>query len=359
MRCPISFFRKPEFDDYPITTQTVCTRLNGKFSLIELYQSLASIVDPNAISASNQILQIVNKTIEQLGGKNEKIQETVELKALNDTVFAQTLNINMFNIINEENCKNYKFILKQTRENINAIINAYVPCKNFIRYIQYKTLVVGLMPPKKYKIKIRRRVKLQQNVVKIENTKRKPKKSNEAFMNQVTVSICIDDCYINVKIFPDGNLVFTGCRKDNHASLALQLIIKSLNNIGYNVGDEPTIPLKVSMTNKIIKMGFPINREMLDTLINMDEDSGFMSNYDPCEKSSVSVTYNGTNTFTVFLKGTIIHSGKETEKMREPFNKFMNFICDHIEEIMLKNMIVEQIFDKHYNKSSNVIDVSA
>ena len=44
----IVFYNKPKFDDYPITTQTVCAQMRGKFHLSDLYQKLSTIIDPEA-----------------------------------------------------------------------------------------------------------------------------------------------------------------------------------------------------------------------------------------------------------------------------------------------------------------------
>lgn len=366
----IVFYNKPKFDDYPITTQTVCAQMRGKFHLSDLYQKLSTIIDPEARIASNKIIQIMRKTILLLNEnyqtvsqennilssymvsddiddieefRNHVIQQTLELSPSRDD--SETIKSQI-----SPQMKKYKTILRQARTSITTIVDSYVPKNNIIRYVQYKTFVVGLMPAKKYKIKIKRRTRNKQDLVKIENRKKKTKKSNEAFMNQVTISIYVKDGYVNVKIFPDGNLVFTGCRQEYHSALAMDAIMNILRDLNFEI-DAYRPELKVSMTNKIFKLGFNINREMLDTLINDHPELGFESTYDPCDKSSVSVNYQRTNTFTIFLKGTIIHSGKELEKMREPFNKFIDFIDEHIFDIMLENVYINGIFSKHYKNA--------
>lgn len=204
------------------------------------------------------------------------------------------------------------------------------------------------------------------------------------FLNQVTIVMSIGDLILNIMIFKD-NFKIAGCKSMDHAIKAVKLLwdvnIKNLKD-GYtlkknHLGNEhPSFLFRLVMKNVDFKLGFFIDREELNKLMNKKEYSHivYMSqcettghtnvnirifcerpedyNYDcliiPSDKDAYFVKVKDNPykiekkkkdkiTFIVFSSSEIILSGRYDSEMKRAYDFFIKTVFDH------RNIIEEKI----------------
>ena len=108
--------------------------------------------------------------------------------------------------------------------------------------------------------------------------KNKKNKKKNFFRNALTVVMIIDHKLLNFKIPTNGKFQITGCKKNKHAELCVKYMINYFNSIEINKkiniykinGNHFKVIFIIVMTNIDFNVGFLINRENLDRLINRD-----------------------------------------------------------------------------------------
>lgn len=141
------------------------------------------------------------------------------------------------------------------------------------------------------------------------NTKKKrKKKENKTFYNQLTL-IIYSEIYkknINVKLFNNGNIQFTGLKNKYCGEKTIEYIIEYINEsifeneyiketiiknpIQINT-DTPKLvynPLRIVLINSDFDLGFNINRENLYKVIISD---GLFASYEPCIYPGVNIKF--------------------------------------------------------------------
>lgn len=115
-------------------------------------------------------------------------------------------------------------------------------------------------------------VKYQGNVRGVELKKKK--KSSKFFRNAVTVIISVNSKLINLKISANGKFQVTGCKDFENCKLAIKYmfdkIVCKLDTYLEKYDDDIKIIFNNVMTNKDFSVGFIVNRENLDQIINND-----------------------------------------------------------------------------------------
>ena len=207
-------------------------------------------------------------------------------------------------------------------------------------------------------------------------------KKGKHFRNQITVKMLINTKIITIKIFRTGKFHMTGCKEKEHRTLGSVLLLQTIIDLSSN--DTPTyimklnhtqphIVLEIVMTNVDFNLGFDIDQSALDNLIQKLNDPSFYSIYESCINTSVNIkmeykdpptktfetiTLLGNNnfkygttdicpdikpkntrthTFLVFSSSKVIQSGRFYNTEMEPaYNKFIDFIYKHRNEIELK-----------------------
>lgn len=117
-------------------------------------------------------------------------------------------------------------------------------------------------------------VKYQGNTRGVELKKRK--KSSKYFRNAVTIIISVNNKLINLKISSNGKFQVTGCKDFDNCKKAIQylfnIIVKDKQLYFDNCKDKIKIVFNNVMTNKDFSVGFTVNRENLDNIINNDTE---------------------------------------------------------------------------------------
>lgn len=210
------------------------------------------------------------------------------------------------------------------------------------------------------------------------------------FLNQVTIVISIGDIILNIMMFKD-NFKIAGCKEDNDAIEATMIlwedyvgkISKGWRLKPQSIGEEPKFVFRLVMRNVDFKLGFFIDREALNNLMNSPEYIEYVSMsqcettghtnvnikmyarkpigymYDclvmpPGKKSYfVKIPHNPYKpkkdkkekftTFIVFSSSEIILSGRYEENMRNMYEFFVKECVDHRKDI--EECIVEPEVD--------------
>lgn len=208
---------------------------------------------------------------------------------------------------------------------------------------------------------------------------RKKQSKGTHFRNCISIKMVLKDKDIHFKAFKNGTFKLTGCKNDSQAEKAVVEYIKILKKVEkdsrglvlYTVDQEadPEFIFKTVMINIRYKLGFEVNREKLDRLIEgmSDDNVEFYSNFEPTINSSVNIKsptteklkelkcimLNGDkvihatrphesypdkkkyseHTFLVFHSGVVIQSGNNYEEMEKKYNRFIDVVTSHRKEI--------------------------
>lgn len=217
--------------------------------------------------------------------------------------------------------------------------------------------------------------------------KKKGKSDANCMKNSLSMYIKLEEKLINLKIYDNGKFQLTGCKKVSHAEKSVMYMFSIIRRISqlhddiYDIRPTPTGELypvavfKIVMINIKYSIGFEIDREQLDQLMNSN-GSEFISHYEPVVGySGVNIKYSSTNphedmlttikwkggrivktkvsyanyylgllsekdrkkqlrkkhehTHMAFQSGEVLQSGPRYDEMKESYYKFVNFIHDN------------------------------
>lgn len=106
---------------------------------------------------------------------------------------------------------------------------------------------------------------------------KKKKRSTKFFRNAVTVIMFTQGKLINLKISTNGKMQVTGCKEIQHCKSAIIslfniILLDPITYINGEIKEELNIIFNNVMTNKDFFIGFYINRENLDQIINRETE---------------------------------------------------------------------------------------
>lgn len=226
-------------------------------------------------------------------------------------------------------------------------------------------------------------VKYQGNVRGVELKKKK--KSSKYFRNAVTIIISAGGKLINLKISANGKFQVTGCKDYDICEQAIKymfdIIMQDIDKYLQKYNDNINILFNNVMTNKDFSVGFLVNRENLDKIINTDtqhsslletsfgytgvnlkmklhknidrkfncirlntvtkEYTKYKINYNEylkrlTDKEMVKETKDRHITFLVFQSGNVIMSGMNEEFMEDYYNIFFDIINKNMDKVVDK-----------------------
>ena len=213
------------------------------------------------------------------------------------------------------------------------------------------------------------------------------KKQTKYFRNAVTIIMSIDNKFINLKVSTNGKFQVTGCKYFEHCKKSIinvfDIIIDKIDVYLNKYEKYVDILFNNVMTNKDFSMGFQVNREVLDNIINsqtpynslLETSFGYTGinlkmvlkkdiernfkclkiNIDTKEKEEYILTYEKYFskltekeitkeqkkrhiTFLIFQSGNVIMSGINEILMEYYYNEFYKIIeqnYDNIKEKLL------------------------
>jgi hypothetical protein len=238
----------------------------------------------------------------------------------------------------------YKYIKRDKNSIINVIKGNYKKKEKHINTINEKT----------------------KHIRKGVNSKNK---QSTVFLNQVTVSIKVDNKEkpVSVKIFNNGTVHFTGCIDINNlieASYKLCIECKRpiaiLNEDGkvvdINFVDNPDelsidniYDIKIDMINCIFVVPFKIDRSKLQILMKND---GYNVTYDSNRHAGVKISYVSVNkkiTIFVFESGSviIILGSQGFSRINEIYTFIYKYLLSNYDQIVKEdNTIINKILAK-------------
>ena len=217
-------------------------------------------------------------------------------------------------------------------------------------------------------------VKYQGNIRGVELKKRK--KSSKYFRNAVTIIISVNNKLINLKISSNGKFQVTGCKDFNNCKKAIQylfdIIIQEKEKYFKKCEDKVKIIFNNVMTNKDFSVGFSVNRENLDNIINssteynslLETSFGYTGvnlkmKLDP--KIERSFNYMELDTFTKkYTEGqidyqTYVKSLTDKELLKEQKTRHITFLIFQSGNVIMSGM--NEIFmEKYYNIFFDIVN---
>lgn len=302
---------------------------------------------------------------------------------------------------------------------IISFTNIFVNMENFFNYIPVRDIAIERKNNRKKKIEnvfsiddkqeeipsgsivcIKWRNKERGTIIKtasiVRSSNVKKQKRDKYFLNSITTIIYFNndkykDKLINLKITNTGRIQMTGCKDDDLTVTCIRTLINSMNTAKEWTGvdlyqintslssmvvntNDIVIILYTVMKNKNINIGFKINREKLDQLINakyqdyisifdgttsgagvniktkinkweenlpmytIDSNENMKTSFVNSEKvikvftKSSKHNTNKYHTFLCFKSGSCIHSGRGDD-MIEALDKFVKILYDNREEV--------------------------
>lgn len=190
---------------------------------------------------------------------------------------------------------------------------------------------------------------------------KKPSKKTKSFFNQLTVIMRVNETeYMNVKLFKNGSIQITGCKKLSNCNIILNKLIERLNEIVciknndimeeiefiQNKNSIVVSNFKINMINSNFSVNYSINRENLYKLLVDNKTQG---RFEPGIHACVNIKYNISNgglnsqdhkvSIFVFQTGNIIITGaKNANQINEAYNYIINLLTINKSKIMQKNI---------------------
>jgi TATA-box binding protein (TBP) (component of TFIID and TFIIIB) len=181
------------------------------------------------------------------------------------------------------------------------------------------------------------------------------KNLKKIFRNQITLIVNIDvDRYINVKLFKNGSMQFSGCKFLNDANIVInklikkfkeKLIVKTDNELievdfVENVNGLYLSKFKIDLINSNFAVCYMINKESLNKILINNNIICRLSTVHSC----VNIKYKIMNenkyiSIFVFHTGNIIITGaNKPEQIRETYNFIVKFLKMNKTKIIKKNI---------------------
>jgi len=214
--------------------------------------------------------------------------------------------------------------------------------------------------------KIRTLRKKKKRKSKKVDTEKKKKKTN-SFFNQITVEVRVVEgvCdafdkqdIINIKLFKNGSIQMSGCKKIESINIALNKLIERLQVVKAKIENNTIVEkkfvenldklgvydFKIDMINSNYAVNMTINREKLyDILL----EKKIRCRYEPCIHACVTIKYippednevEKVISIFVFEKGSIIITGaKKKSHIISSYNYVNNIIKENREDIEKHNL---------------------
>lgn len=170
--------------------------------------------------------------------------------------------------------------------------------------------------------------------------RRKKKETKNSFHNQISIGIMVDKI-ISIKLFINGSIQITGCKKIDDAVLALEILFNELKMDGLTLQNINN--LRVVMINSNFNIGFKIDRDKLFNLIK----SNVSCSYDKSIHACVDIKYTTNDKIVsifVFESGSIVITGANTlEHINNSYNFISRILLENYKKIVKRNALTNSV----------------
>lgn len=164
---------------------------------------------------------------------------------------------------------------------------------------------------------------------------KKKKESKTYFLNSITVIVMLEDGkMINTKISKNGKFQITGCKSNEHFINCIRYIFSNIRKAESYTGDKicvlkpnethPRMIFNVVMKNIDFKVGFSIQREYLDTF--MEVNTEFTSHYEGSITTGVNIKLKSEHPYEKNLTQLIIEEDDSYQTCLVPYEKYLDFL---------------------------------
>jgi len=171
-------------------------------------------------------------------------------------------------------------------------------------------------------------------------------KERKNFFNQVSISVQVDDIKrINIKLFINGSVQITGCKKMKHMLIGLIKLFEQINDMMY-VDDinklkiENIYDVKIVMINSNFNIGFIVDRDKLFYLIK--NKTKYICMYDANYHACVDIKYELEDriiSIFVFESGSVIITGSRNYlHVMNAYEFIYEFLIENYQNIVKSNM---------------------
>ncbi len=186
-----------------------------------------------------------------------------------------------------------------------------------------------------------------QNKTNVRGVILKKKLSQTYFLNSITVIVVLENQkLINTKISKNGKFQITGCKDNKHFLNCVKNIYHHIRETEIQIGEKicrfksekstvPRIIFNVVMKNIDFKAGFPIQRDLLDTFINMN--TNFNSYYEGSITTGVNIKIKSEKHYDSMLDCLEIED-KEIKHSMVEFEEYLNLLDEKERKKELKKV---------------------
>lgn len=309
------------------------------------------------------ILQIINSQSVKSNNKtqksnNKKSAKTIKNGIVNANKFSGPYKLNKHIIADDLNFSKLSSDLEISTITITCKLNTKMNVENIGKYIDISPHEITEVKYGDDKIRsTSTKPKKRKNKTKDKVRDKKKNIDDPNFNNQASLYIYAGEKNISIKIFTNGSLQITGCKKlddFNHSVniLCSKLMVKKLvydkkNNKMIkkefvtnpeNLGLDNIFDFKIGMINSNFEMGFMINREKLQDII---VKNNIHATYEPCTHAAVNIKRAcGEDHVSIFVfeSGSIIITGaKNYRHILDCYIFIKQTIHDNFNEVLKIN----------------------
>jgi TATA-box binding protein (TBP) (component of TFIID and TFIIIB) len=237
---------------------------------------------------------------------------------------------------------------------------------NIYKYMELNPENIITVKESDEKIRTLRKKKKRKSKKKAVDPLKKKKKTN-SFFNQITVEVRVTEgeCetfekqdVINVKLFKNGSIQMSGCKKIESINIALNKLVERLQVVKAKIENKTIVEknfvenldklgvydFKIDMINSNYAVDLTINREKF---YNILLDKKIRCRYEPCIHACVTIKYippednevEKVISIFIFEKGSIIITGaKKRSHIISSYNYVNNIIKENRNEIEKQNL---------------------
>lgn len=180
--------------------------------------------------------------------------------------------------------------------------------------------------------------------------------SSKNFYNQLTTVVRVsDEKFINIKLFKNGSIQMTGCKKLEDSNIVINKLINKLKEILIAVNGEDQIEItfvenpnlievtrfKIDLINCGFGVNYLINREQLHNLLSEFRITSRISSIHACVNIKYKIVEDSIEhvlSIFVFQTGSIIIIGKKADYIKEAYSFIVSFLNKNKHKIIKRDI---------------------